>query len=70
MAILSRGAWGSGFSLIQRDAGSNPGGSPIFFFFVGTKIRVDAARFSSILQYTKGFQAFSMGKCVFSIEIA
>ena len=56
-------------SLIQNGisgARSNPGGS-FFFFLVGAQIRVDAARFSSILQYKIGFRAFSMG---FSVEIA
>ena len=44
--------------------------APIFFVLVGAQIGVDAALFSSILQYTKGSRAFSMGKYGFSIEIA
>ena len=67
------GAWGNGYYLIQNGffgVGSNPGGSPFLFFLVGAQIRRNAARFSSIFQYTKGFRAFSMGEYGFSIEIA
>ena len=44
--------------------------APLFFFLVGAQIRRNAARFSSIFQYVKGFEAFSMGEYGFSIEIA
>ena len=73
MAILSRGAWGNGLSLIPNGffgVGSNPGASPIFYFFGRCSNGGRCCAFFKHFSVYKGILSIFNGRVRFSIEIA